>query len=374
MVDVEIAVSLRFNETRASHARALTEVRTTERDQVYALFGGLFDAIADQDLTARVEGEVPEDYRPLVERLNSGLDQIQRMLTTTVEGSRQAEAALVGMSETGRRLAEASQADSRDLSLTAESLTELALRLRSNAAGSRAAEEAVGVTRKAAEDSGEVAGRAIEAMAGIEASAEKIGQIIGVIDEIAFQTNLLALNAGIEAARAGDSGRGFAVVAQEVRGLAQRSADAAREIKTLVTGTKAQVDAGVQMVARTQASIDSIVAQVKDINASISGIAREAQDNASGLDGVTGSLADLGRRVAQGEAEAEALHGEADGLQHVILELGQTIRAFRIERQRWSEQPAQPTTRPLRPETTARPALAAPRHLDALSERLGRAS
>src|SRR4030095_10951240 len=133
-------------------------------------------------------------------------------------------------------------------------------------------------TRAAVEESGEVVGRAISAMADIEQSAEKIGQIIGVIDEIAFQTNLLALNAGIEAARAGESGGGFAVVAQEVRALAQRSGDAAREIKQLVSNTKSQVEAGVERVGRTQDAISSIVEQVRGINDAIAGMPAENDD------------------------------------------------------------------------------------------------
>jgi methyl-accepting chemotaxis protein len=171
-------------------------------------------------------------------------------------------------------------------------------------------------------------------MSDIETSAEKIGEIIGVIDEIAFQTNLLALNAGIEAARAGDSGRGFAVVAQEVRALAQRSADAAREIKTLVSGTKAQVDAGVQKVGRTQEAIGNIVRQVGDINDAISAIANASDDQAAGLGTVTAEVGSLGARVAETSGLARSTGEGADSLQTVILELGQTIREFRIAREK----------------------------------------
>jgi methyl-accepting chemotaxis protein len=181
-------------------------------------------------------------------------------------------------------------------------------------------------------------------MADIEASAEKIGQIIGVIDEIAFQTNLLALNAGIEAARAGDSGRGFAVVAQEVRALAQRSADAAREIKQLVTGTKAQVEAGVEHVHRTQDAIGSIVRQVAEINEAIGGIAREGATEADGLDGVTAGVAGIGRALEAGAAAAGRLGATGGDLHTVILELGRTIREFHVEARREVQSPA-----PVRP-------------------------
>jgi methyl-accepting chemotaxis protein len=238
------------------------------------------------------------------------------------------------------------------LRASAAALSELSESVRQGAAGSRAAEHAAASTRAAAEASGEVVGRAISAMADIEQSAERIGQIIGAIDEIAFQTNLLALNAGIEAARAGDSGRGFAVVAQEVRALAQRSADAAREIKTLVTTTKSQVDAGVQMVGRTQDSIGSIVRQVTDINTAIATVATQASENASMLDVVTTDVKGLGARVA--ESAGAALHSAegADDLHTVIVELGRTVREFRIARSRaeTERRPSRPVdVQPLRP-------------------------
>ena len=120
----------------------------------------------------------------------------------------------------------------------------------------------------------------------IETSAKQISQIIGVIDEIAFQTNLLALNAGVEAARAGEAGRGFAVVAQEVRALAQRSAEAAKEIKALISASSAQVDQGVKLVGETGQSLERIVGQVNEINTVVGEIAASAQEEATGLNQV----------------------------------------------------------------------------------------
>jgi methyl-accepting chemotaxis protein len=184
----------------------------------------------------------------------------------------------------------------------------------------------------------------MSAMADIEASAEKIGQIIGVIDEIAFQTNLLALNAGIEAARAGDSGRGFAVVAQEVRALAQRSADAAREIKQLVTGTKAQVETGVEHVHRTQDAIGNIVRQVEGINEAITGIVRESAADAEGLDGVTADIGRAGRALEADAADAGRVGNAGGDLHKVILELGRTVREFHVSAQRDLRRPVQPVS------------------------------
>jgi methyl-accepting chemotaxis protein len=127
-------------------------------------------------------------------------------------------------------------------------------------------------------------------MTAIEGSSQEITHIISVIDEIAFQTNLLALNAGVEAARAGESGKGFAVVAQEVRALAQRSAEAAKEIKQLITASTQQVDTGVSLVGRTGEALEKIVAQIAEIDGLVSEIASSAQSQAQGLSQVNSAV------------------------------------------------------------------------------------
>ena len=334
MVDVEIAVSLRFNELRVAHHRQLADQRQADQAEAVAVFADVISALSDRDLTARVADDVPDVYAGLAAELNAALEGMRGVIETHAERSRTAEAAAARLAEGARELACNSGDNSRQLGETASTLGDIAEGVRRNAGLTRSAQQAVATTRGSVEESGTVVSQAISAMTDIETSAEKIGQIIGVIDEIAFQTNLLALNAGIEAARAGDSGRGFAgVVAQEVRALAGRSADAAREIKSLVNGTKVQVDAGVKMVGRTQAAIASIVRQVGDINAAITDIANETGEYAKGLEQVTGEIGLLGERAAA-DAETAARAGEgADDLQSVIVELGQAIRAFRIERQ-----------------------------------------
>ncbi|WP_412065202.1 methyl-accepting chemotaxis protein [Rhizobium sp. SYY.PMSO] len=334
MVDVEIAVSLRFNELRVGHQRALAEQRTADRGEAASLIAGLASGLADRDLTARLPMDCPEAYAEVAEALNMALADIQQQFSVLSGGVQAAGTASDAISRSSQSLAEQSAEQSRALAVSARQLAELAGQVRGNAANTRSAERVTASTRVAAEDSGRIVGQAISAMADIETSAEKIGQIIGVIDEIAFQTNLLALNAGIEAARAGDSGRGFAVVAQEVRALAQRSADAAREIKVLVTGTKAQVDAGVQMVGRTQDAIGSIVRQVTDINEAISGIAAASDDQLAGLNALTADICGYSERAAAGEDQANRSREGADHLHTVVVELGRTIREFRIERER----------------------------------------
>ncbi|MDQ0456587.1 methyl-accepting chemotaxis protein [Rhizobium paknamense] len=340
MVDVEIAVSLRFNELRVKHHKDVAETRRSEREQVNALFRDAFQSLAEGDLSCRLETEVPEDYRDLVTTFNAAMDSICAALSAADGYRETAEAASAALGEDAGRFSERATALTSRLSVSGEALRKAADDLKGSASRSRDTEAQVARTARAVEESGEIAGKAMNAMADIEASAEEIGKIIGSIDEIAFQTNLLALNAGIEAARAGDSGRGFAVVAQEVRALAQRSAESARQIKALVATTKDQVDAGVQMVNRTQDAISAIVSQVSGINDVVSHLAGETGRQAGELTALAGDIAACGRDVEGAASLAHAAEEQGGDLHTVILELGKTVRQFRIERAYRQERPS----------------------------------
>nr|WP_255647687.1 globin-coupled sensor protein [Ensifer sp. IC4062] len=332
-VDTEIAVSLRFNALRQQHQRQLTEQRRDDETEVSDLFANFLQALDDGDLAARLPEDAPDAYQPIVTRLNASLDQIQAALQSADERSIAAEAMVSQLHSRAAEFSGKAGGEAEALSRQAATLGGMTERMQAGSARIGETEAKANETRIAVAQSGEIAGQAISAMADIEASAEKIGQIIGVIDEIAFQTNLLALNAGIEAARAGESGRGFAVVAQEVRALAQRSGEAAREIKQLVTGTKAQVEAGVEMVGRTQDAISSIVQQVISINAAVSGIAREAEDQVSDLRTATTEIGGISQAMQQSAALADSAASSSEDLHRVIEELGREIRRFRLERQ-----------------------------------------
>ncbi|HXV30595.1 MAG TPA: globin-coupled sensor protein [Sinorhizobium sp.] len=332
-VDTEIAVSLRFNALRQQHQRQLTEQRRGDETEITALFSDFLNALGDGDLAARLPEDAPEAYRPIAAGLNEALDQIQEALLAAGKRAAAAETLVAGLRGRAAEFSGRAGREAEGLVGHVAALDSVTERMRSGSVRIGAAEATASETRLAVERSGEIAGQAISAMADIEASAEKIGQIIGVIDEIAFQTNLLALNAGIEAARAGESGRGFAVVAQEVRALAQRSGEAAREIKQLVSGTKTQVEAGVEIVGRTQNAISSIVEQVVSINAAVAGIAREAESQVSDLTSTASEIGGISEAMSQSAALAGETLASSDDLHSVILELGQTIRRFRFERQ-----------------------------------------
>jgi len=175
--------------------------------------------------------------------------------------------------------------------------------------------------------------RAVSAMSEIERSSQKISQIIGVIDEIAFQTNLLALNAGVEAARAGEAGRGFAVVASEVRALAQRSADAAKEIKTLISESSKQVDTGVDLVGQAGDSLVRILQQIGRISQLVSDISTSSQEQSAGLSQVNTAMNQMDQVTQQNAAMVEKSTAASKSLASESSELAALVSEFNVGEQ-----------------------------------------
>jgi methyl-accepting chemotaxis protein len=233
---------------------------------------------------------------------------------------------------------------------TAAALDEITATVRRSAEGARSGAAAASTAKIQAAESGEVMREAVGAMGDIEQSSSQITQIIGVIDEIAFQTNLLALNAGVEAARAGDAGKGFAVVASEVRALAQRSAEAAKEIKGLIVASSGQVERGVKLVGETGQALQGIVEKVSEIDGLINEMARSAQEQAEGLSQVNTAINQMDQVTQQNAAMVEESTAAAASLSHEATQLGQLTSRFRI-----GERPAAARTARPAPVTRLNP-------------------
>ena len=209
----------------------------------------------------------------------------------------------------------------------------------------------VATARDNAEKSGEVVRNAIDAMGKIEESADKITDIIGVIDEIAFQTNLLALNAGVEAARAGDAGKGFAVVAQEVRELAQRSSSAAKEIKELIDTSGGHVKAGATLVNETGSVLEAIVSQVSEINDHIGSISGSANEQAIGLQEINEAVNNIDQGTQHNAAASEQASAASQMLADEVVRVNAMLQTFQM-----GAAPMQPETEPAAQNTNTEPA------------------
>jgi methyl-accepting chemotaxis protein len=288
---------LRNEQTQARNAR--------EQALVVEALQGALASLSGGDLRVRVETEFAPEYAQLKSDFNAAAAKLEQAMGEVVQKTAAITAAASEISSAADNLSKRTEQQAASLEETAAALDQITATVRRTAEGANHARGVVAGAKSAAEDSGEVMRAAVEAMGQIEESARQIGQIIGVIDEIAFQTNLLALNAGVEAARAGEAGKGFAVVASEVRALAQRSAEAAKEIKDLISTSSQQVESGVGLVAQTGEALTRIVQQVGDINAVVSEIAASAQEQAAGLAQVNTAVNHMDQMTQQNAAMVE---------------------------------------------------------------------
>jgi methyl-accepting chemotaxis protein len=259
-------------------------------------------------------------------------------------------------------LSSRTESQASSLEETASSMEELASTVKQNAEHARHASQLVISTADIAANGGKVVGKVVETMASIKESSRKISDIIGVIDGIAFQTNILALNAAVEAARAGEQGRGFAVVAAEVRNLAQRSASAAKEIKTLISDSVEQVNTGGKLVDETGEAMDDIVTSVQLVTEIMSGIAEASQEQSAGIEQVNQAVGQMDEMTQQNAALVEEAATAAENLQEQAVKLAQAVSVFRLESGAYSTRVALPVLKNVvSASTKARPwALPAP--------------
>ncbi len=311
------------NRTEAERAAAAAQ----QASVVEALALGQYQ-LSSGVLTFRITDRFAPEYEKLRIDFNNAMANLQETMKAVAANTSAIASGTVEISCASDDLSRRTEQQAASLEETAAALDEITATVRKTAEGSKHARDVVGQAKDAAERSGRIVRQAVDAMTGIEQSSCQIGNIIGVIDEIAFQTNLLALNAGVEAARAGDAGRGFAVVASEVRALAQRSADAAKEIKALISASSQQVELGVDLVGQTGVALHGIVEQVTEINVIVSDIAASAQEQTVGLDQVNTAVNQMDQVTQQNAAMVEQSTAASHALARETEELKRLVERF----------------------------------------------
>ncbi len=299
--------------------------------QVVDRLGVALLALANGDLAHTIDEKFGTGYEQLRSHFNDAMGNLRDLVNKVVGTSQSIRQGSNEISQASDDLSHRTESQAATLEETAAALDELTTSVRSAADGARSVEHIVGEARNEAQESGAVVQDAVSAMAEIETSSSHIAQIISVIDDIAFQTNLLALNAGVEAARAGEAGRGFAVVASEVRALAQRSSQAAMEIKTLIEDSSGQVDRGVDLVGKAGDALQSIVDRVAHISGLITGIAEATSNQSTGLSEINTGMIQLDRVTQQNAAMVEEATAASHMLNGDASELAELVSHFNID-------------------------------------------
>jgi methyl-accepting chemotaxis protein len=287
--------------------------------------------LSDGDLTVAIDAELKGVYADIKTHFNEAVTRIRSTLSDVATAAENIQAGTRQISSAADDLAHRTEEQAASVEETAAAMQEITSTVKRTAEDSMRVSSVVQSSKVDAEKSGAVVREAVQAMGEIEGSSRQIVQIIGVIDEIAFQTNLLALNAGVEAARAGEAGRGFAVVASEVRALAQRSAEAAREIKTLISTSSQHVAKGVELVDSTGQSLQDIIAKVGEAAGLVSSISTSAQQQSSSIAQVNQAVSQIDQGTQRNTAAVQETATSSRSLSHDAEQLYDLVAKFKID-------------------------------------------
>ena len=321
----QVDAEARAAEAREAERRA--EEAARQKSVVEALGRGL-KGLAARDLRQRIEAPFPDEYEALRRDFNAALGALEEAMESVLDGAGGIGGQTGEIAAAAADLSRRTENQAATLAEVSASVSSLTAAVKETAGNASEADTEAGRTRSEAQACDALVGKAVVAMGEIETSSQQIQSIIKVIDDIAFQTNLLALNAGVEAARAGDAGRGFAVVASEVRGLAQRSADAALEIKSLIDSSGGHVREGVDLVNRTGAALRTVTEGVDRIAARVSGIAASADQQSASLGEIDTALGELDTVTQRNAAMFEQTTAASETLRSGTEALVATIAEF----------------------------------------------
>ncbi len=287
-------------------------------------------ALSEGDVSFRINEPFAASLDTVRSNFNASAEKLRDALTDVAQNARGIDAGANEIRSAADDLAKRTEQQAAAVEQTAAALEEITATVKNSTIRAQEASDLVSRAKQGAEQSGDVVRRAVIAMEQIAKSAHEVSNIIGVIDEIAFQTNLLALNAGVEAARAGEAGKGFAVVAQEVRELAQRSANAAKEIKALITTSNVQVNQGVQLVSETGKALTTIVSEVQEINRHVMSIVESAQEQSSGLHQINTAVNQMDQDTQKNAAMVEETTAATHSLAREVNSLNELLTQFKL--------------------------------------------
>ncbi len=325
-------------ELQAKAAEERARAADEQASAMRALGEGL-KRLSDGDLTIRLDEGFTDNYRAIKDDFNATLDRLQSTIEAIAQANDEVSNAAAEIAAATTDLSQRTEEQAASLEQTSASMEEISATVKQNAGNAQNANSLTQGTAQIADQGGEVVAEAVSAMARIEESSRKISDIISVIDEIARQTNLLALNAAVEAARAGEAGRGFAVVASEVRSLAQRSSQAAKDIKDLIVNSSVQVQDGVGLVNRAGSSLGEIVNSIKQVAGIVSDIANASAEQATGLEQISKALVQMDEvtqqnsaLVEQNAATAKTLEDQQSAMRERMsfFNFGQTVAPLNV--------------------------------------------